>query len=128
MSMNKFLKFILLAFVAAVSFVACGEKPVEDVFDVEFNVPSSITFEENDDMKVDFKILFKKAPKSTDIFVLSAGTSVINCNIINVTESKFTVQFPADIAAITYDVKLRRGEKELSFGKVKITRYQPGSF
>ncbi len=126
--MNKFLRFIFGAIVAALTFVACDNKTVEEVFEVEFNLPSSITFEENDDMKVDFKVLFKKAPKTTDTFVLTSGTTSISCSILSANETKFTVQFPVDIEPAVYGVKIRRGDRELSFGNVKLMKFEPGAF
>lgn len=126
--MKKLFKILLPLFVAFIVLPSCNETVVEETFDVEFNVPSSVTFEEGDDRSIDFKVLFKKAPKETDVLILALGKDKIECPITAVNQTKFTVQLPADIAAATYDVLLRRGNQEKSFGKLKIVISKPGEF
>lgn len=121
---NLFVVFIALFTV----FVSCGEKTEPEVFDVEFNLPSSITFEEDDDRVVEFKVLFKKAPKTTDVMVLKAGTTIVTCPIISATESKFSVQFPMNLLPATYDVVLKRDAQEKAMGSVKVVINTAGGF
>lgn len=126
--MKKLFQLLFGTIITFLLIAACAEKATDEVFKVEFNLPSSITFQENDDLKVDFKVLFKHSPKTTDTFILISGTKIISCNILSADETKFTVQFPTDIEPAEYEVKIRRGDKELSFGKVKIMRFESGGF
>lgn len=120
--MKRFLYIFALLVTVAVSFLSCGEKNegTED-FDVQFNVPSSVTLKEGAE-SLTFKILFKKAPLKSDVIVLGDPAGVSHdCAITEITESSFTVALYKGIYSGDYTVGVKRGSTVRTVGKMTVT-------
>lgn len=120
--MKRFFYIFALLVTVAVSFLSCGEKNegTED-FDVQFNVPSSVTLKEGAE-SLTFKILFKKAPLKSDVIVLGDPAGVSHdCAITEITESSFTVALYKGIYSGDYTVGVKRGSTVRTVGKMTVT-------
>ena len=115
--------YILISLTLVLATVySCNEK-ADDAkdFDVQFNVPESVTLEENyTDMT--FKVLFKKSPAKSDVLVLTdpAGTAH-DCAITVVSDDSFTVSLYKGIYSGNYSVSIRRGDAVKKIGTMAIS-------
>lgn len=115
--------YILISLTLVLATVySCNEK-ADDAkdFDVQFNVPESVTLEENyTDMT--FKVLFKKFPAKSDVLVLTdpAGTAH-DCAITVVSDDSFTVSLYKGIYSGNYAVSIRRGDAVKKIGTMAIS-------
>lgn len=115
--------YILISLTLVLATVySCNEK-ADDAkdFDVQFNVPESVTLEENyTDMT--FKVLFKKSPAKSDVLVLTdpAGTAH-DCAITVVSDDSFTVSLYKGIYSGNYAVSIRRGDAVKKIGTMAIS-------
>lgn len=115
--------YILISLTLVLATVySCNEK-ADDAkdFDVQFNIPESVTLEENyTDMT--FKVLFKKSPAKSDVLVLTdpAGTEH-DCAITAVSDNSFTVSLYKGIYSGNYTVSIRRSDVVKKVGTMAIT-------
>jgi Calcineurin-like phosphoesterase. len=111
----------LLICLIALSSSCGGDKTVKpDESKVEFNVPSSVTLED-DGSTIDFKVLFNHAPAKTDKIVLEDGSGKkITCDIVYVDSNKFTISLPSGLNPGSYKVYLSQGGKNTLVGTMTI--------
>ena len=123
--MKRFIIAISVSLFLASGLISCSgnEESGNDggKFDVQFNVPSSVTLEK-DASTMAFKVLFKKAPLKTDIVVFDdpAGGSH-DCAILNVSESEFTVALYDGMYSGLYGVNVKRGKQVKKMGEMNVT-------
>lgn len=101
---------------------SCGEKADDSKdFDVQFNVPESVSIKEGTS-EITFKVLFKKAPAKTDVIVLTdpAGQDH-DCAIKSVNDNAFTIALFDGIYSGKYGVGVRRGSTVKKIGTMSLT-------
>ena len=123
--MKRFIIAISVSLFLASGLISCSgnEESGNDggKFDVQFNVPSSVTLEK-DASTMDFKVLFKKAPLKTDIVVFDDPAGVSHdCAILNVSESEFTVALYDGMYSGLYGVNVKRGKQVKKMGEMNVT-------
>lgn len=123
--MKRFIIAISVSLFLASGLISCSgnEESGNDggKFDVQFNVPSSVTLEK-DASTMDFKVLFKKAPMKTDIVVFDDPAGVSHdCAILNVSESEFTVALYDGMYSGLYGVNVKRGKQVKKMGEMNVT-------
>lgn len=118
--MNNFSK-ILLSLALALGLVACGKTETSEAFDVDFKVPAEMSILSTD-TEISFSILFNKAPKTSDVIVLTDGVGKAHdCKIKEVQSKKFYVTLYSGITSGTYDVAIKRGSEKLAKGTMELT-------
>ena len=122
MYMKRYFYILISLTLVLATVYSCNEK-ADDAkdFDVQFNVPESVTLEENyTDMT--FKVLFKKSPAKSDVLVLTdpAGTTH-DCAITVVSDDSFTVSLYKGIYSGNYAVSIRRGDAVKKIGTMAIS-------
>ena len=122
MFMKRYFYILISLTLVLATVYSCNEK-ADDAkdFDVQFNVPESVTLEENyTDMT--FKVLFKKSPAKSDVLVLTdpAGTTH-DCAITVVSDDSFTVSLYKGIYSGNYAVSIRRGDAVKKIGTMTIS-------
>ena len=97
------------------------EDPVPAANDVRFEVPSTVTLPSGA-RTMDFKVLFSKPPKSTDLILLGdpAGT-LHECAIVKVDDSSFTIRLFDGMTSGTYNVYLQSGSVKKHMGQMKVS-------
>lgn len=120
--MRKNFSFLLVLFFIVVSFGCTNSKnETNAAIDVEFNVPESVSVEATGGY-IEFKVLFGKAPVTTDKIILEDTRNVIHkCDIIDITSKSFTIKTFDGISSDIYKVSLSRGTKTKEYGKMRIT-------
>jgi len=88
-------------------------------FKVEFNVPETVTLDQGA-TSMDFKVLFKNAPNSSDVIILDGNGKKHTCKITSVTSDVFSIQLPSDLTAGSYDVYIERNGTKKKMGTVTI--------
>ncbi|MCM1503021.1 MAG: calcineurin-like phosphoesterase family protein [Bacteroidales bacterium] len=120
---KTFFKFLILTLVALLlgfSVVACADKGKETDFDVRFEVPETI-YLEADEMEISFRIMFSKAPESSDqvVFENIAGDSKV-CGILKVSAKNFTVSLADGFESGSYKVYIQRSSTRKLMGETTI--------
>lgn len=116
---------LALIFTSATLFLGC-QKPQEEAFDVNFNVPAEVSIS-SEDTEMSFVILFGKAPKMSDVIVMSSTSAGSHdCAIKSVGEKKFTVALWKGISSGKYTVSVKRDGKTLEIGAMELTVVRGG--
>lgn len=106
--MNRFVNSILV-FVAVFFCASCSkDNGTSGSFDVQLDIPSSITV--GADGLVQFRIMFSKAPASTDVFIFEDSSGKEHsCAIADISPKYVTVRLFDGYFADSYTVSVRRG-------------------
>ena len=109
------------AIIGIILVVSCstGEKDNAGSFDVQLDIPSSITV--GADGLVQFRIMFSKAPASTDVFIFEDSSGKEHsCAIADISSKYVTVRLFDGYFADSYTVSVRRGEVTKQMGKTTL--------
>ena len=117
--MNRFVNSILV-FVAVFFCASCSkDNGTSGSFDVQLDIPSSITV--GADGLVQFRIMFSKAPASTDVFIFEDSSGKEHsCAIADISSKYVTVRLFDGYFADSYTVSVRRGEVTKQMGKTTL--------
>ena len=117
--MNRFISF-LFVFVAVLCQASCTDSNGSGAaFDVQLDVPAEISV--GNDGLIKFRILFNKAPETTDIIVLGdSGGKDHDCGIVSVTSKYVTVALYDGALTDNYSVSVRRGKAVKKLGDTRI--------
>lgn len=125
---NIFLRILLLV-IGVIAAVSCTDgKESTAAFDVQFDVPESVTIN-FDETEFSFRVMFGKAPLKTDKLVLGdpAGT-LRTCDILATSSSSFTISLYSGMASGKYNVYIQRGSLKKQMGSMEVTiTYNSGS-
>lgn len=121
------LRHFILYFLALTGclFVSCSgsskeDKPDSSTIDVRISIPSSITINLEKPAQT-FKVLFEKAPKSSDAIIFKDAVGIAHATPITSVDKSFVT---VDCSSVTtfgdYTVLLRRGSVELTLGTTKV--------
>ena len=119
--MKKFSYLLVGAIIGILFVVSCstGEKDNAGSFDVQLDIPSSITV--GADGLVQFRIMFSKAPASTDVFIFEDSSGKEHsCAIADISSKYVTVRLFDGYFADSYTVSVRRGEVTKQMGKTTL--------
>lgn len=112
---------ILTLFSICLSFVSCAKPEESETFDVDFKVPEEATVYSTN-LELSFSILFDKAPKTSDVVVLTDGIGKDHdCRITSVKGKKFTIALYSGITSGTYVVSIKRGSQKIEKGTMELT-------
>lgn len=118
--LNQILIFILLA----VGLIASGcEKKTssgEGNLDVQFEVPANISLEAGA-TELSFRIMFGKAPKTTDkvVFAIDGGAEY-TCGITKIEKTRFYITLADGICSGEYKVYIRRASAKKLMGETSL--------
>ena len=118
--MNRFIKLIFV-FIALSLVVSCSgdNNGTDGAFDVQLDIPAEISV--GNDGLIKFRILFNKAPETTDIIVLGdSGGKDHDCGIVSVTSKYVTVALYDGALTDNYSVSVRRGKAVKKLGDTRI--------
>ena len=117
--MNRFIKSFLV-FVVVFFCASCSDdNGGGGAFDVQLDIPEEINA--GTDGLVKFRILFGKAPESTDIVVLrDSGGKDHDCEIVDVSTKYVTVALFNGVTTDKYSVSVRRGKAVKKMGDTRI--------
>lgn len=117
--MNRFVNSILV-FVAVFFCASCSkDNGTSGSFDVQLDIPSSITV--GADGLVQFRIMFSKAPASTDVFIFEDSSGKEHsCAIADISSKYVTVRLFDGYFADSYTVSVRRGKVTKQMGKTTL--------
>lgn len=119
--MKRFSYLLVGAIIGIILVVSCstGEKDNAGSFDVQLDIPEEINA--GTDGLVKFRILFGKAPESTDIVVLrDSGGKDHDCEIVDVSTKYVTVALFNGVTTDKYSVSVRRGKAVKKMGDTRI--------
>lgn len=100
-----------------------SEKPEPEnaPLDVMFRVPEEVSIESGV-TTFEFRVQFKKAPAQTDKIVFeNSAKEKKECDIVSVSETKFTIALFESISTDTYEIFIKRGSQTKSMGTMKVT-------
>lgn len=119
--MKKFSYLLVGAIIGILFVVSCstGEKDNTGSFDVQLDIPEEINAGTEGIVK--FRILFGKAPESTDIVVLGdSGGKYHDCEIVNISTKYVSVALFDGVTTDKYSVSVRRGNAVRKMGDTRI--------
>ncbi|MGM9740871.1 MAG: calcineurin-like phosphoesterase C-terminal domain-containing protein [Candidatus Cryptobacteroides sp.] len=119
--MKKFLYLIGIVILSTLICVSCGDDNNSDggALDVQLDIPEEINV--GTDGLVKFRIMFSKAPESTDVIVLGdSGGKDHDCEIVNVSTKYVTISLPEGMTTDKYSVSVRRGKAVKKLGDTRI--------
>ncbi len=115
--------FVILC-LSTLAVVSCGDKGGggdSGPLDVQFRVPEAADIEFGA-ATFDFRVQFKKAPVQTDKIVFeNSAKEQKECEIISVSETKFTIALFEGIVSDTYEVSVKRGNQSKVMGAMAVT-------
>lgn len=120
---RTFLAVVL--FIVGITAVSCtGSSSKNDGggnFDVAFRVPEEATIEFGA-VTFDFRVQFQKAPAKTDKIVFeNSAKEKKECEILSVSETKFTIALFDGISSGAYEISIKRGSRVKSMGTMNVT-------
>lgn len=118
--MNSSIKSLILAITVVLLSASCSnENGSGSSFDVQLDIPEEINA--GTEGIVQFRILFGKAPESTDIVVLGdSGGKDHDCEIVNISTKYVSVALFDGVTTDKYSVSVRRGNAVRKMGDTRI--------
>lgn len=118
--MNSSIKSLILAITVVLLSASCSnENGSGSSFDVQLDIPEEINAGTEGIVK--FRILFGKAPESTDIVVLGdSGGKDHDCEIVNISTKYVSVALFDGVTTDKYSVSVRRGNAVRKMGDTRI--------
>ena len=118
--MNSSIKSLILAITVVLLSASCSkENGSGSSFDVQLDIPEEINA--GTEGIVQFRILFGKAPESTDIVVLGdSGGKDHDCDIVNISTKYVSVALFDGVTTDKYSVSVRRGNVVRKMGDTRI--------
>ena len=118
--MNSSIKSLILAITVVLLSASCSnENGSGSSFDVQLDIPEEINAGTEGIVK--FRILFGKAPESTDIVVLGdSGGKDHDCDIVNISTKYVSVALFDGVTTDKYSVSVRRGNVVRKMGDTRI--------
>ncbi|MGN1046571.1 MAG: metallophosphoesterase N-terminal domain-containing protein, partial [Candidatus Cryptobacteroides sp.] len=118
--MNSSIKSLILAITVVLLSASCSnENGSGSSFDVQLDIPEEVNA--GTEGIVRFRILFGKAPESTDIVVLGdSGGKYHDCEIVNISTKYVSVALFDGVTTDKYSVSVRRGNAVRKMGDTRI--------
>ena len=111
-------KTLTLLAVVITAFACTKQTPADD-FDVRLDIPSEMVLD-HDATTLRFGVRDGKAPKGTDVLLLTGSGPQRVCSFTSLTASYAVIARPADLTEGSYSVSVQRGAKVLAQGTMRL--------
>ena len=117
--MKRFISELFVSFVLLCCVSCSDDSGTGSSFDVQLDIPAEINV--GTDALLKFRIMFGKAPESSDIIVLGdSGGKSHDCGIVNISTKYVTISLYDGAITDNYSVSVRRGKAVKKLGDTRI--------
>ncbi len=118
-TMKRFISELFVSFVLLCCVSCSDDSGTGSSFDVQLDIPAEINV--GTDALLKFRIMFSKAPESSDIIVLGdSGGKSHDCGIVNISTKYVTISLYDGAITDNYSVSVRRGKAVKKLGDTRI--------